>query len=183
LIGDVPPECSEDICFTTEAFCSICAETPIRARSVPEFVHRAVEFANDTLWGTLAASIFAHPASLQDPATAAAVESAIADLRYGTVGVNVAANLGFVLMETPWGGFPGADIYDVQSGFGWAHNNLMFEKPQKSVVRTPFRMKPRPLSFVSRGPALLRFGRRVTAFAASPSPTKVPGIIWAAMRS
>ena len=41
--------------FTTEAFCSLFAETALDAASPAEFVDRAVDFANDGIWGTLGA--------------------------------------------------------------------------------------------------------------------------------
>jgi hypothetical protein len=37
-----------------------------------------------------------------------------------------------------WGGYPGRDIYDIQSGIGFVNNMLMFDKPQKAIVRGQF---------------------------------------------
>ncbi len=42
FITDVDPNSKEDICFNTEAFCSIFCETAIEAPSVPDFIDRAV---------------------------------------------------------------------------------------------------------------------------------------------
>ncbi|TMC16368.1 MAG: aldehyde dehydrogenase, partial [Chloroflexi bacterium] len=130
LSAGVDPGNAEDVCFTTEVFCSLFAETPIEAANVPEYIDRAVAFANEHLWGTLNATIIVHPKSLKDPAVAAAVERAVADLRYGTVGVNYWAGAGSALSVTTWGAFPGHDIANIQSGTGVVHNTLMFSRPQ-----------------------------------------------------
>ncbi len=36
--------------------------------------------------------------------------------------------LAYVLMLTPWGGYPGQGIYEVQSGIGAVNNILMFDR-------------------------------------------------------
>lgn len=181
LIANVDPESENEICFTTEAFCSIFAETPINAATVPEYIDRAVEFANEKLWGTLNATLIVHPASLKDPETVAAVERAIENLRYGTVAINQWAVVGYGLAAPTWGGFPGHDIYDVQSGIGVVHNTLMFSRPQKSVIRAPFVIKPTPLWFVTHKTGH-ELGPKLTRFEASPSPWQVPSIFWSALR-
>lgn len=182
LIPDLDPQQTDDICFTTEAFCGLFGETALEAGSVVEYIDRAVAFANDGIWGTLNATILVHPESLKDPQVAQAVERAIAKLRYGSIGVNYWAGISFALGTTTWGAFPGHPIYDIQSGNGVVHNNLMFAHPQKSVLRAAFRSKPTPTWFASE----LAKGRSVfpklVQFEASPSPLKVPGILWSAIK-
>ena len=181
LIAGVDPGNAEDVCFTTEVFCSLFAETPIEAANVPEYIDRAVAFANEHLWGTLNATIIVHPKSLKDPAVAAAVERAVANLCYGTVGVNYWAGAGFALSVTTWGAFPGHDIANIQSGTGVVHNTLMFSRPQKSVLRGPFRGIPTPPWFVTRGKMARKLFPKLTEFEAEPSPWKVPELMWSAM--
>ncbi|MGH2508740.1 MAG: aldehyde dehydrogenase family protein, partial [Ktedonobacteraceae bacterium] len=53
LITDVDARQNNDICFTTEAFCGLFGETALEANSVVEYIDRAVEFANEGIWGTL----------------------------------------------------------------------------------------------------------------------------------
>jgi acyl-CoA reductase-like NAD-dependent aldehyde dehydrogenase len=182
LITDVDPSNAEDICFTTEAFCSISAETALPAENIVEYIDRAVTFANERLWGTLSATIIVHPRSLKDPAVAAAVERAIANLRYGTVGLNYWAAIGFALATTTWGAFPGHDIYNIQSGQGMVHNALMFSRPQKSVVRASFRSLLKPIWFVSQ----YKLGRKVSPqllrFEATPSLRRLPALLWSSLR-
>ncbi len=181
LIADVNPEAADDPCFTTEAFCGLFAETNINATNVPEYIDRAVDLANKRIWGTLNATIIVHPASLKDPAIASALERAVANLRYGTIGVNYWAGTGFALCVTTWGAFPGHTIDDIQSGIGVVHNTLMFSRPQKSVLRAPFRSTPTPPWFVTHGKAATRVFPKLVSLEASPSPWKVPAIFWSAI--
>lgn len=181
LIAGVNPDTTDDLCFTTEAFCSLFAETNIDATSVPEYIDRAVELANKHHWGTLNATIIVHPTSLKDPAVAAAVERAVANLHYGTIGVNYWAGTGFALCVTTWGAFPGHEIHDIQSGVGVVHNTLMFSRPQKSVLRAPFRSSPTPPWFVTHGKTARKVFPKLADLEVSPSPWKVPGILWSAI--
>ncbi|MDH4231673.1 MAG: aldehyde dehydrogenase family protein [Nitrospirota bacterium] len=181
FIADVDPHSREDICFRTEPFCSLFSETAIEAPGVPEFVDRAVEFANETLWGTLYAAIVVHPGTLKDPQVAAALERAIAGLGYGMIGVNLRAEYVYGRMLAPWGGFPGHDVYDVQSGIGFTNNVLLFDRPQKAVFRGPFRKRLNPVTVTSK--RAKEFYRKMAYFEASPSLRKLLGLLWTAVRS
>ncbi len=181
LIAGVDSNKDEDITFTTEAFCGLFAESTLEAGSVAEYLDRAVAFANDHLWGTLNATILVHPASLKDPAVAAALDRAVANLRFGTVAVNYWAAAGFAMGTPTWGGFPGQDVYDVQSGIEVVHNALMFSRPQKTVMRAGFRITPTPTWFFTHGKAAGKVFPKLVKFEAEPSPWKIPGIMWSAM--
>lgn len=181
LIQDVDANNTDDVCFKNEAFCGMFAETALDAEDVPTFLAAAVNFANEHLWGNLTATLVVHPDTLQDPEAAQAVEDAIADLRYGMVLINQYAALGFFAMTTPWGGYPGNDIYDIQSGIGVTTNSLMFANPQKSVVRNPFKVTPNPLSLHSR--TVVDVSRKLAELQYQPSIWKVPGMLWSAIRS
>jgi len=181
LIPGLDPTDRDDIAFTTEAFCGVFGETGLAAESVPEFIDRAVAFCNNVLWGTLNATLIVHPESLKDPGVASAVDRAIADLRYGTVSVNHWAAIGFGLVVTPWGAFPGHTRQDIRSGVGVVHNTLMFDRVQKSVVRAPFRVWPKPVWFATHKTAH-RLTPKLSAFEAAPSPAKVAGILALAVR-
>ncbi len=84
-------------------------------------------------------------------------------------------------MISPWGAYPGQDVYDIQSGSGIVHNTLMFDRIQKTVVRAPFRVVPKPAWFPSHETAY-EMSRKLTDFEADPSPWKLPGIFWEALR-
>ena len=140
LIPDVDPSDADDMVFTTESFCGVISETALDApRSVPAFIEEAVQLANEQLWGNLAATLLVHPRSLADPEVAAAVERAVEQLRYGSVGVNLWGGLNFMFVSTPWGPYPGNELTDIQSGRGTAHNTYLLEDVEKTVITGPWR--------------------------------------------
>jgi hypothetical protein len=181
LIAGLDPNRSDDLCYHTEAFCGLFAETALEAAGVVDYVERAVRFCNETLWGTLNATILVHPKSLADPGVRDAVERAIAGLRYGSVSVNHWAAISYVLCTTTWGAWPGHAPGDIQSGTGVVHNTLMFSRPEKSVVRAPFRVWPLPPWFVTNRVAH-RLLPKLARFEARPSTAKAVGVFATAVR-
>ncbi len=181
LITDLDPEKADELCFSTEAWCGVTSEVPLGGSDPVDYIERAVRFANDTCWGTLSCSIIVHPKSLKDPRTARAVEEAIADLRFGSVVVNHWAALSYAFVSTTWGAFPGHPKTDIRSGKGVVHNTYLFDKPQKSVIRGPFRVSPRPPWFLGHktGPAL---GRKLTKFYYEPALRRIPSLLFSAIR-
>ncbi|HJR50243.1 MAG TPA: aldehyde dehydrogenase family protein [Gemmatimonadales bacterium] len=167
--------------FTEEPFCPALAETEVGSDDPLEFLERAVEFANNRLWGTLSADLVVHPASLKDPRIAEAVERAIARLRYGVVSVNSWNGYAFVFCTPPWGAFPGSTPADIQSGTGWVHNTAMLEGIEKAVLRHPITAVPKPTTFPSHRTAHVVL-RRLTRLEERASWTRVPGVVAAAMR-
>jgi acyl-CoA reductase-like NAD-dependent aldehyde dehydrogenase len=138
LIRGLDPD-TDDICFEEEPFCCVLSETGLAARDTAAFVDRAVEFVNERLWGSLSATLLVHPSTLADPTTAAAVERAVGDLRYGQVAVNQWAGVGFSYGTAPWGGYPGATPERPASGIGFVHNPYRLPSIEKTVVRAGFR--------------------------------------------
>jgi hypothetical protein len=128
-----------------EAFNGVMGEAPLDApRDVAAYLDAAVEFCNERLWGTLAATIMIHPRSLKDPATAAALDRALAGLRYGAVAVSTWAATAYGLGSLPWGAYPGHPLHDIQSGRGWVRNTFLLEDVEKSVLRAPWRLGKKP---------------------------------------
>jgi acyl-CoA reductase-like NAD-dependent aldehyde dehydrogenase len=183
LIPGLRVDQPDDIAFNTEAFNGIFGEVGIDATSTVDFIAKAVQFANDGLWGTLGCSIVVHPKSMKDPGVASAVEQAIADLRYGTIGVNHWSAVGFLLGSTPWGAYPGHPIDDVQSGIGFVHNSIMLAEGdiEKTVVRGPFRMPIKP-TWVADNKTAHKSGEQFARLMARPSWGKVPGLVTTALR-
>ena len=70
------------------------------------FLPEAVNLANDRCWGSLSCTFIVDPKT--QSSSASAVDKAIADLRYGSVCVNLPSILGYAVMKLAWGGFPGA---------------------------------------------------------------------------
>jgi aldehyde dehydrogenase (NAD(P)+) len=167
--------------FRTEPFCSILSEVPLASADPLEFLDGAVEFCNRRLWGTLAAALVVHPATLADPTTGPAVERAIARLRYGTVAVNVWPGLGFAVGNTPWGAAPGSTLTDIQSGRGWVHNTLMLERVEKVVLRHPVTSPVKLPWFPSHRTGHV-LGRRLTRLTATGNLLHLPGVVAAALR-
>ena len=75
------------------------------------------------------------PRPVSEARMAAALDRAIQALAYGTVAINGWAALGYGLVVTPWGAFPGSDAADIQSGVGFVHATLMLSRAERTVVR------------------------------------------------
>jgi aldehyde dehydrogenase (NAD(P)+) len=191
LITGVDPDDTKTHAFTEEFFAPVQATTALPGRDSAEFLHNAVHFANDTLHGTLGANLIIHPRTIAE--LGPAFEDAIAELRYGTVAVNGWTGVGYLTPRASWGAFPGHTYDDVQSGIGVVHNALFFDRPQKTVVRAPFRpfprsvahaelaLSPRPPWFVTNRTADIT-GRRLTYYAADGKLRHLPGIFVSALR-
>jgi aldehyde dehydrogenase (NAD(P)+) len=179
-----------DPAFTTEAFCGVLATVGFDG-DLQTYVRRAVEFANERLQGSLGAQLIVHPATIK--AHASIVSDAIAQLRYGCVGVNAWTGVGYFLTETPWGAYPGNTLENVGSGIGVVHNSYFLTRTEKSVVQAPFTpfprsmrsgeytLLPRPPWFVTNS-MQAEIGRALCDFEMSPSPGRAAHIAALAMR-
>lgn len=182
LIPGLDPSEKDDIAFRTEAFCGVFGEVSLDSpRSIPAYLDEAVAFCNDTLWGTLSASIIVHPRSLKDPDVAAAVERAVDELRYGSVVVNHWSAAAYAFVSPSWGAYPGAEATDIQSGRGVVHNTYLLEDVEKSVVRGPFRAPTKPAWFHTHR-TLSELFPEVARFTATRDPRLFPKVVWAALR-
>jgi len=177
--------------FREEFFGGVLAETTLPGADAASFLENAVDFANDSLRGTLGANLIVDPVAEQ--ALGPGLESAVAALRYGSISVNTWTGVAYFIPQATWGAFPGHSDEDIQSGRGVVHNTLLLDRPQKTVVRGRFRpfprawlaadfhLGPKPPWFVTHRTADT-VGRRLTAFSAAPSFRRLPGIIAAALR-
>jgi len=147
LIEEVDAGDSANPCFTEESFCGVMAQTFLDAADTSDYLREAARFCNDTLWGTLSACLIVHPETAR--ALGPALEAAIADFRYGAVGVNHWPVLSYVWGSMTWGAFPGHHAVDIQSGIGVVHNARLFDRPERSVAYGPFRVWPKPAWFVT----------------------------------
>ena len=181
FVTGLDPNAVDEPLYRQEAFCSLLAETRLGSADPIEFLERAVDFVNRKLWGTLTATLVVHPKSLRDPRVSAAVDRAIAALGYGTVAINSFTGLPFVFAAPPWGGHPGSTPDDIQSGSDFVHNTSMLEGMEKVVMRAPLTRFPKPAYFPSHKTSH-RMMPRLVAMDANASWSKVPGIIFAAMR-
>jgi hypothetical protein len=178
LIPDVPPR-TDECALTEEAWCGVLAETSLPTRGPEEFLEKAVDFANESCWGSLSCHLLVHPATMRD--FPQAVDRAVARLRYGGVAVNCWAGMLFALGVTSWGAFPGHSPRDIRSGAGVVHNTMLFDHPQKSVIFAPFARGPKPVWFADHR-SLADLGRRVLDLEAAPTWGKLLRAARAALR-
>jgi aldehyde dehydrogenase (NAD(P)+) len=194
LIRDVPWDSGHQHAFSTEFFGPALAVTWLpgdgTAEGAESFLHRAVDFCNERLAGSLGMSILIHPETTARLGTR--FEDAVARLRYGTVGVNAWSALAYHFGGA-WGAAPGHHRSDIQSGMGVVRNALLFGRPQKTVLKGSFapfprslrmrewHMSPKPLWFVTNRTAESTT-RRLTRYTAAPSLLKLPGIFLDALR-
>ncbi len=142
LLRDIDPQQSPHL-LREESFTCVCGELVIDASSDVEFLDQAVDIMNDQIWGTLAAAL---TVSKEFESTRAPqLDAALRKLRFGTIGINQWPALSFALMSPPWGGHPGTDLADAQSGIGFVHNTFLLDHPEKTVLRSPLRMMPKPI--------------------------------------
>jgi acyl-CoA reductase-like NAD-dependent aldehyde dehydrogenase len=178
IIPDVPAQKGE-YALSTEAFCGVLAQVELDATTAPEFLSAAVEFANERCWGTLSCMILIDEATQR--AHADEFDSALERLRYGGIAINAWAGFIYGLVSPTWGAFPGHPNTDIQSGVGVVHNTFMFDHPQKTVIRAPFRMRPTPVWFFDHR-NLRETGRRLTQLEARPSIRAFISTVLAALR-
>lgn len=174
LRRNVDPE-REPHLFQRESFVCVAGEIALEASSPQEFLARAVDFMNTRMWGTLAAAITIPNAMRKYDA--AALDDALFNLRYSTIGINQWPGVAYALMSTPWGGYPGATLSDIQSGRGHVHNTYLLDKPQKTIVSSPLTIFPKPLWFSTHRrpePAVWR----LFDLYRSPSPKTLLGLIF-----
>ena len=182
IIHDVDCADEHQRCFTSEAFCGIMADTTLAPSDPGEFLREAVNFSNNKLFGTLSCTIMVDPRMEKSPTFAPVLEQAITDLKYGAVVINHWAAIAYGLVVTPWGGHSGATLDNVQSGIGWAHNSVMLDKPQKSVIRGPLVVKPKPPWFRTHRNNH-NVARALTEFEYDASWFKLPAIVLNALKA
>jgi aldehyde dehydrogenase (NAD(P)+) len=190
LIVGVDPEAEAEICFQKELFSPVLAQIDLPGRDTAEFLHNAVRFCNEKLYGTLGMTILVHPETLKQ--LGPDFESALTALHYGAIGVNIWNASAFLLVQATWGAFPGSSTADIQSGFGIVGNSFMFEKPERTVMRGSF--YPFPRSWLHGNPAFLPkppwfitnktahiTTRRVAKITLDPKWRYLPGILLSAL--
>ena len=175
-----------DPALSTEYFAPVLAVTELPGVGI-DFLARAVDFANTELAGTLGANVIARPEQARTPS----FQRALADLRFGAIGVNAWTGVAFLTPRAPWGAYPGGD--ETGSGVGIVHNALLLAGPERAVATGPFRtlprslvhgeasLMPRPPWYVTHRTATLT-SARLTGYAADPRWWRVPAIVTAALR-
>jgi acyl-CoA reductase-like NAD-dependent aldehyde dehydrogenase len=145
LIPNVPAA-AEELALTTEAFCGILAEVSLDVNNPADFLEQAIKFANESIWGSLSCVVLIDKKT--ERSHQAIFEQSIANLHYGSIGVNIWTGANFAIPAMTWGAFPGNSIQNVESGIGIVHNAYLFDYPQKSVLYAPFRMLVPPVYLI-----------------------------------
>ncbi len=173
VIPGVKPS-RDEYALSNEAFCGVLAFTEVEADDAPTFLKEAVRVANEEIWGTLSCAMLCHPES--ERAHKGEVEQALCDLKYGGIGYNIWPGTLFGLVATTWGAFPGHPLEDIRSGRGVVHNSLMFDHPEKSVIRSTFIITPKPIWFTDHK-RLAQIGEVLTRLERKPSFFGLPKVI------
>jgi acyl-CoA reductase-like NAD-dependent aldehyde dehydrogenase len=166
LIPGVPARAGE-LALSQEAFCGVIAETTLDRGGTSDpagFLDAAVQLCNRSVWGDLSCAILVGGES--ERMLGDGLDRALAELRYGAIGVNLWPGVVYGLGTPPWGAHPGNTLADARSGIGFVHNALLLDHPQKTVARGP-RVPPITppwfpdnLWVASIGPSLTRFEAR-----------------------
>jgi acyl-CoA reductase-like NAD-dependent aldehyde dehydrogenase len=175
-----------------EVFGPALSITELPGQDAERYLVAAIEYANKHLHGTLGANILIHPRTIKQIGRKR-FDEIIAELRYGCIAINAWTGLGFLSAPTPWGAFPGHTLDDVQSGRGFVHNTMLFDRPQRTVIEAPFKPYPRNLlsgsfSLLPRPPWFVtnrrarELGRLLTWFQHRPGLARLPRIFFNALR-
>lgn len=178
VIPNVPPH-SDEYALQTEAFCGVLAEVSLEAADAKDFLVKAIPFVNESVWGNLSCVLLIDPKTQRHCRTE--LDQAIAQLQYGAISINAWTGMMFMLAGATWGAFPGNPLDDICSGRGIVHNSYLFDHPQKTVLRAPFRIFPTPTWFADHK-NLRQVAICYANLIANPSLNKFLSVILAALR-
>lgn len=178
VIEGIDPD-EDSILFTTEVFADVLGVARLPAGSIPDYLDAAVTFANDRLTGTLAANLLVDPATAKQHA--AVMDQAVADLRYGTIGINEWAVLSYNLGYTTWGAYPGHTPDAIGSGTGVVVNAYQLPQPRKSLITAAFRPRLKAFTSVTHR-SVDRLIPKMVRYATTDDRRLLPGIILTALQ-
>lgn len=142
IIRDIAPKTTPHL-VNEESFACVCGELVVDSESEDGFLSQVQNIFNQDIWGTLAASLTVPNAFRRKHALL--LDETLRKLQYGTIGINQWTAISFALMSPPWGGFPGANITNIQSGIGFVHNTFLLNQPEKTILSAPLKMHPKPI--------------------------------------
>jgi hypothetical protein len=135
----------KEYAFSKEPFCPIYSIARlVRVDDLEGFCTTAVSFCNDCLYGSLSGTVTVAPSLMKSQE----VQGLIANLRFGSIGVNLWGGSCYATMTGGWGAFPGETLENVQSGRGRIDNLLCLSNFHKFVLTSPIcspshiRLKP-----------------------------------------
>ncbi len=177
LLEDIDPAQTPHL-IEEESFTCVCGELCIDADSEVDFLYKATDVMNDQIWGTLAAS-FTIPKDFERR-HGKEFDECLRKARFGTIGVNQWSAFSFALMSPPWGGHPSGTLEDVKSGIGFVHNTYLLDRPEKTILRAPLAMSPKPIwDSTHRHPQKVTW--KLMDLYMNPSITKLPSLFLASL--
>jgi hypothetical protein len=126
----------KEYAFSKEPFCpmyTIARLQNITNDDLEGFCTTAASFCNDCLYGSLSGTVTVAPSLIKSQE----VQGLIANLRFGSLGVNLWGGSCYAAMTGGWGAFPGETLENVQSGRGRINNLLCLSNFQKFVLTSP----------------------------------------------
>jgi hypothetical protein len=177
ILRDIDPQQSPHL-VKEESFTCVSAELCIDADSEVDFLRKVTDVMNEETWGTLAASLTV-PKSVEQK-HAQELDECLRNLRFGTIAINQWSGISFALMSPPWGGHPSSTLQDVKSGIGFVHNTYLLDQPEKTVLRAPLVMSPKPVWFSThKHPQKVAWN--LLELCQRPSLTKLPSLLLSAI--
>jgi hypothetical protein len=177
LKRDINPKATPHL-VKEESFTCVCGELTLDSKNEEEFLGQVQDIFNQDIWGTLAASLTIPTAFRHKHA--GLLDETLRKLRYGTIGINQWTAISFALMSPPWGGFPGANLGNVQSGIGFVHNTFLLNRPEKTILTAPLRMHPKPIWYSThRQPEKVSWD--LLDLYINPSALRLPKLLWHAV--
>lgn len=144
LMTNLDPDQNE-YAFKVEVWAAFMSQVYLSFQNVSAYLNAAVEFANSQLWGTLSAMILIDKKTQKQLEKTGCLSQALRKLRYGVVTINIFSGHANGLGLFPWGGYPGSNYQDIQSGNHYVNNLLLLKNVEKTVVQAPFRPWPKSL--------------------------------------
>jgi len=130
------PNCGRDsIVLKEEAFSPVLAVLAIDTGNDPKhFLAEATKIANDEIMGSLSMTMAISPSTRRSHSDA--FQKALAELKWGTIGVNEWGGAGLFFGNLCWGAHYGRHTpEDIQSGEGFIGNHKLIDFPQKSILQ------------------------------------------------
>ena len=175
---------SDEYALQNEAFAPVLAIYKIKSQNHPlTFLQKCTSLVNERVWGTLSCTLIVHPQLEKQKEVNQALESALGELNYGSIGVNIWTSMIYALESCTWGGSSNERLDAVESGIGVVRNTLMIDQVDRSIVKAPF-INPAQIVPNAEGHFPVKPGvfYGLASFIVRPSLRSFLGLIWSFIR-
>ncbi|MFE2998096.1 aldehyde dehydrogenase family protein [Nocardia sp. NPDC059246] len=155
---------TDEFGIRNEAFCQVISEVALDVEARADvFTPAAVQFCNDRLLGTLAATILVDEDTKK--AHASIIDDAVTQMNYGAIGVNTMPPVIWLSPYLTWGGNEeGREFVSGRGNFG---NLLGYENVEKSIVISNFTSAAHLIATSKKG--WLDLSMRATRYTINPT--------------